>query len=111
MLIKPFTAMELSCSDCGDETQVVIWNGVGDWAMAPSSELVAQEEAIIVTLKVSPETAQGMAAWIVDTGPHVADRVVAWAKDEATYSLLVKLVSNPASIHRPEERDGPHTAH
>jgi hypothetical protein len=109
-LLKPYTAMDVGCADCGAACQVIIWNGVGDWSMAPSFELMAMEETIIVTLKVSPESAEGMAAWIVGEGPHVADRIIAWAKDEATYALLVKLVTNPHLIPREEPDAKAHAA-
>jgi hypothetical protein len=110
-LLKPYTSMTVCCDNCEGECQVIVWDGVGDWEMRPAPELMAMEECIIVTLKVSPLTADGMAGWAVDTGPHVADRVFVWAKDTATYEMLLKLFANPSLISRPDDDDSAQTSH
>lgn len=89
-IIRPYQTIVMTCADCEQGCEVIIWNGIKNWDIKLDTDLWDEPNRINVIIKVPPNGVNEALLFASSHGPHFAHRVVLWAKDEATYDALIK---------------------
>lgn len=110
MIIQPMFDFEIVCPGCQFDVKVRIWNGVNNFDMIPDILGMTTVNTINTIVQCEYEFAHSIIEHCYQQGPHAADFILIWARDDKTYELLVKLAENYHHIVR-EDDDGDEEHH